>query len=205
MNIVILGSGRGSNAESILNAFTNNLLGQAKPTAIISDKVDAPILKLGNKFAVPSYYLDAGPFKTKLCEQGEQRYIDLIKTLNPDLIVLAGFMRVIKTPFLRTFPIVINLHPSLLPSFKGLNAIKQAWDYGAKITGCTVHLVTLDLDAGPILGQKAIPITKNDNLQSLETKIHKAEHSLLPEIIAQLSNNQFQSQILKTKTINQRL
>lgn len=188
MRVVILGSGRGSNAEAILEAQAAGRLGGARVVQIFSDKPEARILELGARFGVPAAFLDAAPFKTKLEGEGEVRYIAAIRGCAPDLVVLAGFMRVLKPGFLDAFAgKIINLHPSLLPSFPGLDGIGQAWRRGVKITGCTVHYVTAEVDGGPILDQTAVRIEPGDSLESLATKIHAAEHALLPTVIAQLS------------------
>ena len=188
MRVVILGSGRGSNAEAILKAQEANALGRARDVQIFSDKPDAGILALGPRFGVAANFLDAAPFKTKLDGDGEQHYIAAILACNADLIVLAGFMRVLKLPFLSKFEgKIINLHPSLLPSFPGLDGIGQAFRRGVKITGCTVHYVTLDVDGGPIVDQAAVRIEEDDTLETLTSKVHAAEHELLPAVIARLS------------------
>jgi len=188
MRIVILGSGRGSNAEAILRAQAAGRLGRAEVVQIFSDQPKAGILGLGATFGVPARYLDPAPFKTKLEGEGEQRYIAAIRDCAPDLVVLAGFMRVIKPGFLAAFTgKVINLHPSLLPSFPGLDAIGQAWTRGVKITGCSVHYVTAEVDGGPIIDQAAVRIEPSDTLETLREKVHAAEHALLPAVIAQLS------------------
>lgn len=186
--IVILGSGRGTNAEALLKAEVRKQLGNAKIAAIISDHKDAGILELGQKFEVPAIYIDPGPKSARLNRQAEQNYIERITTFSPSLIVLAGFMRIIDRPFIDAFKgNIINLHPSLLPSFPGLNAIRQALEYGVKVTGCTVHWVTPELDAGPIIDQKSIRIDEDDTLNLLEKKVHIIEHQLLPDVVARLS------------------
>lgn len=188
MRVVILGSGRGSNAEAILLAQQAGRLGRARVVQIFADKPDAGILALGPRFGVPAAFLDAAPFKTKLDGEGEQRYVDAIAACQPDLVVLAGFMRVLKPPFLARFEgRIINLHPSLLPSFPGLDGIGQAFRRGVKITGCTVHHVTPEVDGGPIIDQAAVRIEAGDTVESLAAKVHAAEHALLPEVIARLS------------------
>ena len=190
MRVVILGSGRGSNAEAILTAQKEGRLGRAQVVKIYSDKADAGILALGARFGVSASYLDAAPFKTKLEGEGEARYIAAINNCQPDLIVLAGFMRVLKPGFLNAFAgRIINLHPSLLPSFPGLDGIGQAWRRGVKITGCTVHFVTPEVDGGPIIDQTPVRIDPSDTLETLAQKIHAAEHALLPQVIARLSEN----------------
>ena len=188
MRIVILGSGRGSNAEAILNVQQAGNLGRARVVQIFSDKPDAGILALGPRFGVPANFLDAAPYKTKLDGDGEQHYIATILACQADLIVLAGFMRVLKLPFLSKFEgKIINLHPSLLPSFPGLDGIGQAFRRGVKITGCTVHYVTFAVDGGPIIDQAAVRIEESDTVESLAAKVHAAEHALLPAVIARLS------------------
>jgi phosphoribosylglycinamide formyltransferase 1 len=188
MRIVILGSGRGSNAGAILKAQRAGKLGRARVVQIFSDRPDAGILALGGEFNVPADFLDAAPYKTKLDGDGEQHYIAAILACRADLIVLAGFMRVLKLPFLMKFEgRIINLHPSLLPSFPGLDAIGQAFRRGVKITGCTVHYVTVDVDGGPIIDQAAVRIEEADTIESLTEKMHAAEHTLLPAVIAGLS------------------
>ena len=188
MRVVILGSGRGSNAEAILLAQKAGKLGRAEVVQIFADKPDAGILALGPRFGVEAAFLDAAPFKTKLDGAAEEHYIAAISACRPDLLVLAGFMRVIKPRFLAAFEgRIINLHPSLLPSFPGLDGIGQAWRRGVKISGCTVHRVTAEVDGGPILDQAAVRIEEVDTLESFAAKIHAAEHALLPAVIARLS------------------
>ena len=186
--IVILGSGRGSNAEALLQSESKKKLGLAKIVALISDQEDAGILTLGQKYKVPAIYLDAGYKKTRLSKTAEQAYIERISSFSPKLIVLAGFMRIISCSFVDAFKgRIINLHPSLLPSFPGMDGVQQAYEYGVKITGCTVHWVTPDLDAGPIINQKEVRIDKSDTLELLTKKVHVAEHQLLPEVVSHLS------------------
>lgn len=188
MRVVILGSGRGSNAEAILLAQQAGRLGRAQVVAIFADKPDAGILALGRRFGVRAEFVDPAPFKTKLEGEGEARFIAAVQSTQPDLVVLAGFMRVLKPGFLGAFAgMIINLHPSLLPSFPGLDGIGQAFRRGVKVTGCTVHQVSLEVDGGPILDQAVVRIESGDTLESLASKVHAAEHVLLPAVIARLS------------------
>ncbi len=188
MRIVLLGSGRGSNAEAILKAQSADRLGRARVVQIFSDRPDAGILELGPRFDVAARFVDPAPFKTKLEGEGEARWIEAIRACEPDLIVLAGFMRVLKPGFLNAFAgKIINLHPSLLPSFPGLDGIGQAFRAGVKVTGCTVHYVTLEVDAGKIIEQAQVPVGPGDTLATLTEKVHAAEHALLPAVIARLS------------------
>lgn len=188
MRVVILGSGRGSNAEAILQAQAEGRLGRARVVHIFSDKPDAGILGLGPRFGVPAAFVDPAPFKTKLEGAGEDRFIAAVRSVQPDLVVLAGFMRVLKPGFLNAFAgKIINLHPSLLPAFPGLDGIGQAWRAGVAETGCTVHEVTLAVDAGKIIEQARVPVEPGETLESLTVKVHTAEHRLLPAVIARLS------------------
>jgi phosphoribosylglycinamide formyltransferase-1 len=190
MRVVILGSGRGSNAEAILEAQQAGRLGAARVVQVLSDRADARILALGDRFGVPAAFVDPAPFKTKLEGDGETRFISAISACAPDLVVLAGFMRVLKPGFLAAFAgRIINLHPSLLPSFPGLDAIGQAWRRGVKVTGCTVHYVTAEVDGGPIIDQAVVRIEPGETLESLTERMHAAEHSLLPAVLARLAAN----------------
>ena len=188
MRFVILGSGRGSNAEALLRAWKDGDLGRAEPVAVFSDKADARILQLGAEYGVRAEWIDPGPFRTKLSPEAEARYVATLRETGAGLIVLAGFMRVLKETFLEAFPRqIINLHPSLLPSFKGLDGIGQAFRYGVKVTGCTVHYVTGELDGGPILDQEAVRIEDSDTEETLAARIHATEHRLLPAVVRRLA------------------
>jgi phosphoribosylglycinamide formyltransferase-1 len=186
--IVLLGSGRGSNAEAVLQAERAGHLGRARVVGLLCDQPQARMLELGARFGVPALYLDPAPFKTKLEGAAEQRYIDQIRAWGADLVVLAGFMRVIKAGFLSAFAgRIINLHPSLLPAFPGLDAIGQAFAARVPVTGCTVHHVTAEVDSGRILRQATVPLDPADTLDTLAARVHAAEHHLLPSVIADLS------------------
>ena len=186
--IVILGSGRGSNAEALLKAQKAKRLGNATVAALVSDVEDAGILDLGSRYDIPAIYLDPGRKGARISDAAERAYIERINTFSPRLVVLAGFMRIIQRRFIEAFDgRVINLHPSLLPSFPGLDGVGQAFEYGVKVTGCTVHWVTPDLDAGPIIDQRAVRIDDSDTRDTVATNVHIAEHGLLPDVIARIS------------------
>jgi len=188
MNIVILGSGKGSNAQAIIEAQVSQYIGNAKVSAIVSDVPDSGILKVAESNGIEGFYLDPGPFRTKLDETAERVWIEKLQSLKPDLIALAGFMRILKPAFLQAFPgRIINIHPSLLPSFKGLNAIKQAFDFGVKISGCTVHWVDEGVDSGTIIAQSPVRKMHGDTLELFGQKIQAAEHMLFPAIMRDLS------------------
>jgi phosphoribosylglycinamide formyltransferase-1 len=189
MKIVILGSGNGSNAQAILESFSENLLGQAVVQGIFSDVENSGILKYAEKYGIHGEYIYAGR-SAYLKESYENDWINQIKPLSPDLIVLAGFMRIIKRNFISEFNNIINLHPSLLPSFPGLNSIRQAYEKKVKITGCTVHWVNEKIDDGEIIAQAPVRVMKDDSLSLLTKKIHAAEHMILPSVIRGLSNGE---------------
>lgn len=188
MRVALLGSGRGSNAEAVLLAQREGRLGRARVIGIWSDIPGARILSLGEAHGVPATFLDPGPFRTKFAPEREQAWAAALQGAGADLVVLAGFMRVLKAPLLRAFPRrIINLHPSLLPDFPGLDGIGQTWRAGAAEGGCTVHWVTEEVDGGTHLGQARVARRPDDTLDSFAGRIHAAEHRLLPEVIARLS------------------
>jgi phosphoribosylglycinamide formyltransferase-1 len=188
MRIALLGSGRGSNAEAVLRAQAEGRLGQAKVAGLWCDVPTCRMLELGPRHGVPARFLDPGPFRTKFAPEREQAWAESLRAAGVDLVVLAGFMRVIKAPLLEAFPgRIINLHPSLLPAFPGLDGIGQAWNAGVAVSGCTVHWVNAEIDGGAHLGQSRVERTPDDTLESFARKIHAAEHALLPAVIARLS------------------
>jgi phosphoribosylglycinamide formyltransferase-1 len=188
MRVALLGSGRGSNAEAVLRAQAEGRLGRAQVVGLWCDVPTCRMLELGPKYGVPARFLDPGPFKTKFAPEREQAWADDLRAAGVDLVVLAGFMRVIKAPLLEAFAgRIINLHPSLLPAFPGLDGIGQAWRAGVTESGCTVHWVNAEVDGGAHLGQSRVARAPEDTLESFAQKIHAAEHTLLPAVIARLS------------------
>ena len=188
MDIVILGSGRGSNANAILKAWKDGQLGKAQVKAVISDVPVSPILNIAKSYNVPARTIDINANTAKISVGDTKKLIDLTKEFKPKLIVLAGFMKILSHRFIQEYESrIINIHPSLLPSFKGLNAIKRAYERGVKISGCTVHWVSKGVDEGKIIAQLPVRIMDSDTLDSFTQKIHAAEHFLLPEVISQLS------------------
>ena len=188
MDIVILGSGRGSNANAILKAWKDGQLGKAQVKAVISDVPVAPILNIAKSYNVPARTIDINANSAKISVGDTNKLIDLTNEFKPKLIVLAGFMKILSHRFIQEYESrIINIHPSLLPSFKGLNAIKRAYERGVKISGCTVHWVSKGVDEGKIIAQLPVRIMDSDTLDSFTQKIHAAEHFLLPEVISQLS------------------
>ena len=155
---------------------------------VISDVEGAGILKLAEERGITARYISPGKFRTKLDEEAEGAYIAALQGAGVDLIVLAGFMRILKGEFLRAFPEkVVNIHPALLPSFPGLEAWKQALDYGVKVTGCTAHFVDQGIDTGAIIAQQTVAVLDNDTAQSLHERIQKAEWELYPKAVAEVA------------------
>ena len=188
MRVALLGSGRGSNAEAVLRAQAEGRLGRAQVVGLWCDVPTCKMLELGPKYGVPARFQDTGPFKTKFSPEREQAWADDLQAAGVDLVVLAGFMRVIKAPLLEAFAgRIINLHPSLLPAFPGLDGIGQAWNAGVPASGCTVHWVNAEIDGGAHLGQSRVARAADDTLESFAQKVHAAEHALLPTVIARLS------------------
>jgi phosphoribosylglycinamide formyltransferase-1 len=186
--VVVLGSGGGSNCAALLRAQDEGRLGRARIVGVLTDREDAGILAHAQRHGVPGRWIDPAPFRTKLEGPGEERFIAALSGFAPDLIVLAGFMRVLKPLLLNTFNgRIINLHPSLLPSFPGLDGIGQAWRHGVTVAGCTVHVVTAGVDTGPILDQASVRREDGDTLHTFSEKIHAAEHALLPSVVTRLS------------------
>jgi phosphoribosylglycinamide formyltransferase-1 len=187
MKVVILGSGKGTNAEAIMNAASENQLANVEIVGVLSDSQDAMILKYAKSHSIRNAFLEPGEHKYRLLNEGEDIWIKTIQELQPDLIVLAGFMRILDSKFLATFKNkIINLHPSLLPSFPGLNSIEKAFEKKVKITGCTVHWVNEKIDEGEIIAQAPVRIMNGDDLNMVKQKVQAAEHMLLPWVIRDL-------------------
>ena len=183
----ILGSGKGSNCRAILEQISAGKLA-AEARLVISDVFDAGILDIAREFGVPNAYLPPGKFRTRLEPAVEMQLVGLLRDAGVELVVLAGYMRVLKEPMLTAFPRrIINLHPSLLPKFPGVEAWKQALEAGEKMTGCTVHYVDAGIDSGEIIAQRKVPVLPGDTAESLHARIQIAERALYPEVIAQFA------------------
>jgi phosphoribosylglycinamide formyltransferase-1 len=184
--IGILGSGKGSNCRAILERIRSGDLA-AEARVVISDVLDAPILDIAREFSVPNAYLPPGQFRTRLEPEAEEELVKILRDAGVNLVVLAGFMRVLHASMLKAFPRrIINIHPSLLPKFPGLEAWKQALAAGETVTGCTVHFVDEQIDHGQIIAQQEIPILPEDTPESLHARIQVAEHELYSAVIAEL-------------------
>lgn len=187
LRLGILGSGRGSNFLAIADAIAAGTL----PATIVlvgSDNPHAPILESARARNLPTFACRPSRFKTKLEPEIESELAHALQQAGATLIVLAGYMRVVKAPLLKAFPgRIVNIHPSLLPRFPGLRAWEQALLAGATETGCTVHWVNETVDGGPILDQAKVPIVPGDTPESLHARIQEAEHQLYPNVLARLA------------------
>jgi phosphoribosylglycinamide formyltransferase-1 len=185
LGLGILGSGKGTNCRAILEQIRSGTL-PAEARVVVSDAVDAPILDIAREFSVPNSYLPPGHFRTRLEPEMEVELVQLLRDAGVELVVLAGFMRVLKSPMLEAFPRrIVNIHPSLLPKFPGLEAWKQALAAGETVTGCTVHYVDDKIDHGDIIAQREVPILPGDTPETLHARIQIAERELYPSVIRQ--------------------
>ena len=183
----ILGSGKGSNCRAILEQIRSGKL-SADCRIVVSDVAGAGILEIAREFGVTATYLPPGKFRTKMEPEVEAELVRLLRSAGVELVVLAGFMRVLKPVMLDAFPHrIVNLHPSLLPKFPGLEAWKQALAAGETVTGCTVHYVDTGVDSGEIIAQQSVPILPNDTALTLHQRIQLAERELFPAVIGKLA------------------
>lgn len=185
LRLGILISGSGTNMQAILDATREGRL-DAEVAVVISNHEDAYGLERARKAGVPAVWLDRTPYSTF------HAYNDaLLKTLREhevDTVVMAGYMRLLGKQVLDAFPDrVVNIHPALLPSFAGANGIRDAFEYGVKVTGVTVHFANENFDEGPIIAQEAVEVTEEDTIESLEAKVHAAEHRLYPHALQLLA------------------
>ena len=184
--LAVLGSGKGSNFVAIQEAILAADLA-AQIVLVASDSPDAAILARAAGFGLPTAVLPPSPFRTKLAPEGEAALVKLLRDHGAEWVVLAGYMRVVKEPLLSAFPNrIVNIHPSLLPAFKGLRAWEQALAAAVPETGCSVHFVNQDVDAGAIIARRRVPVLPGDTPESLHARIQMAEHELYPEALAKV-------------------
>jgi phosphoribosylglycinamide formyltransferase-1 len=185
----ILGSGSGSNMQAILDAISAGRI-DARIAVVLSDNPEAYILERAKKNGIPFGVIDCSPHRMKFPESVQEETARKLKEAGVDLVCLAGFMRLVKRPLLDAFPSrILNIHPSLLPAFPGLDAWKQAVEAGAGESGVTVHVVDSGMDTGPILAQEVVPVLSGDTAESLHARIQVAEHRLYPQVIAEYATN----------------
>ena len=187
LKLGVLGSGKGSNFKAIAEAIASGRI-NAEVRVVLSDVEDAGILDFARARGIRAEFLAPGRFRTKLETEAEARLVALLQEAGVELVVLAGYMRMIKAPMLEAFPNrIVNIHPSLLPKFPGLASWRQALEAGASVTGCTVHYVDGGMDTGPILAQAEVPVLPGDTAETLHARIQVAEHALFPAVLAQLA------------------
>ena len=181
MNFAVLASGRGSNLKAIIEAVKKGGT-KAHLKAVFSDKKDAQALEHARENKIPAVFIDPKDFDDR--ESYDRAVVQRLREFDINFVVLAGYMRLLSSYFIRQYPDkILNIHPSLLPAFKGSHAIKDAFDYGVKITGPSVHFVSDELDAGAIILQEPVCVGPEDSVESLEEKIHQAEHRIYPKAI----------------------
>ena len=187
LKLGVLGSGKGSNFVAIQEAIVLRNL-DAEIGVVVSDNPQAAILERARALGLPTSILPPSRFKTRLEPEIEELLVEILRRHRVDLVVLAGYMRVVKEPLLRAFPDrVVNIHPSLLPAFKGLEAWKQALEAGVPEAGCSVHWVNAEIDGGKILGQERVPVHPGDTAELLHARIQKAEHRLYPLVLQKIA------------------
>ena len=191
LHLGVLGSGAGSNMQSIVDAIAAGTL-DADIRIVLADVPDARILERAERHGIPCQYLDCAPWKTKLEGPAEERCIALLREAGVDTVVLAGFMRIVKPGLLAAFPNrVVNIHPAILPAFPGVHSWTQALDYGCKVAGVTVHFVDAGTDSGPIIVQKTVPVMEDDTPESLHARIQVQEHVAYPEALGIIASGRY--------------
>lgn len=199
MNIAVFASGRGTNFAAIARAVKRGKL-SADISLLVCDNPKARVIVKAKRVGVEVFLIKRQDFASK--RDFEERIIQRLVEAKIDLIVLAGFMRILSPEFVQRFKFkILNIHPALLPSFKGTEGIKDAFDYGVKVTGVTVHFVDEEMDHGPIVLQEPVRIKEDDTLESLEARIHKIEHKIYPQAIRLFIENRLKFEGRKVKIL----
>lgn len=190
LKIGVLISGSGSNLQAIIDRIAEGFL-NAEIVLVISSRPDAYGLERAAKAGIPSIALNREVYKD--AQAANKQIADALKEAGAEYVIMAGYMRKVTNEVLDAFPDrIVNLHPALLPSFKGAHAIEDAFNFGVKVTGITVHFANEDYDKGPIIAQRAVEVRESDTLDSLEERIHEAEHALYPEVLSWLAAGRVQ-------------
>ena len=180
--IAILISGRGSNMVALADAIRDGKIPNTEIAIVISDHADAPGLAIARERGIKTLAVEKRGRKR---QEHEQEIVSVLRDERVDLICLAGYMRILSPYFVDSFSLrILNIHPSLLPSFPGLDAQRQALEHGVKVSGCTVHFVDNTLDGGPIIAQRTVPVLEGDTVEKLSARILEQEHILYPEAVA---------------------
>jgi len=181
MNFAVLASGRGGNLQAIHKAVKSGQI-KAQLTLVISNKKEAYALEYARQEGIPAFHINPKDFPDR--EAMDRAIVTRLREFNVDFVVLAGYMRLVSGYFISQYPDkILNIHPSLLPAFKGMHAIKDAFEYGAKVAGPTVHFVVEEMDEGAVILQEAVPVEPEDTFDTLKEKIHQAEHRIYPKAI----------------------
>ncbi|MDO9534523.1 MAG: phosphoribosylglycinamide formyltransferase [Bacillota bacterium] len=181
MKMAVLASGYGSNLQAIIDAIENGEI-NGKLEIVVSDKKDAYALERARRHHIEDHYINPKVFSVR--DEFDRAVIALLQERKVDLVILAGFMRLLSPVFVNQFMgKIMNIHPSLLPSFPGLNGVEQALEYGVKVTGCTVHFLDEGLDTGPVILQDTVPVYESDTVETLHERIHSVEHRLYTRAI----------------------
>ncbi|MBI3602065.1 MAG: phosphoribosylglycinamide formyltransferase [Candidatus Omnitrophica bacterium] len=181
MNFAVLASGHGGNLQAIINAVKKKKI-KAHLKLVVSDRADAYALVRARKANISSVSINPQDFPDR--EAFDRKVLEHFKNFDIDFVVLAGYMRLLGRRFIKQYPHkILNIHPALLPAFKGVRAIREALAYGVKVTGVSVHFVVEEMDSGAIIMQQAVPISSRDTAKSLATKIHRVEHKIYPQAI----------------------
>jgi phosphoribosylglycinamide formyltransferase-1 len=201
LNIAVFASGRGSNFQSIIDSVKAGEI-PAEIKILISDNQKAGALKRAEREDIENIFIDPDHFERKI--DYEEELINILEGVDVDLVVLAGYMRILSPLFVKHFKNkIINIHPSLLPAFRGLDAQKQAVDYGVKYSGCTVHFVDQGMDTGPIIMQAVVPVKQDDSADELAARILKEEHRIYPESIKLIAEDKLVIEGRKVKILKE--
>jgi phosphoribosylglycinamide formyltransferase-1 len=205
MKFAVLCSGRGSNFRAIMEAHKANRLGDAQPAAMVADSHYAEALNVAREYGVYSTFVPRTAYHANR-DGFEKRLLEVLEPLNVELVVLAGFQRILGPTFLSAYPQrVINIHPALLPAFPGENVWSQELQHGVKLSGATVHFVDEGVDSGPIIIQGSVPVLEGDDPMELSARILKVEHRILPQAIRWIAQGRIvvEGRLVRLKRINE--
>ena len=202
-NVAVLASGTGSNFRAIAEASSRGEI-PARVACLITDNPQAPVIELARSYGVAARIIEPPTAKAGLPFETENAIVSACRDHDVDLVALAGFMRILKGPLLEEYDgRIMNIHPSLLPSFKGLHAVRQALEYGVKVVGCTVHFVDRTVDGGAIIVQAAVPVDEDDNEDTLLEKVHVEEHRIYVRAIGLFAEGRLQRQDRRVRIIDE--
>jgi len=188
--VAVLASGTGTNFKAIAGTCRKEDF-PAEVACLLTDNPDAGAIAIAKDYRIPYHIIEAGKKRGHLPEGAEEQIVETCRRYDVELVALAGFMRILRGTLLDAYEgRILNIHPSLLPSFKGLHAQRQAFDYGVKVAGCTVHFVDRSVDGGPIIIQAAVPVLENDTADTLAARILEQEHRIYADAIRLFATKQ---------------